>query len=198
MSDILLTAYDGAILGPIAKFLGWIMNGIYLGMYNLFGIESVILSIVLITIVIYMCMLPLTIKQQKYSKLQQKMQPEIQKIQEKYKNKKDQESMMAMNQETQMVYEKYGVSPTGSCLQLLIQMPILFALYRVFYNIPAYIGSVKNNFLDLANGIIGTEGYTNTLQNLMTDYNYITSSNINSSNDNLLILILPIIPPFFK
>ena len=182
MSDILLTAYDGAILGPIAKFLGWIMNGIYLGMYNLFGIESVILSIVLITIVIYMCMLPLTIKQQKYSKLQQKMQPEIQKIQEKYKNKKDQESMMAMNQETQMVYEKYGVSPTGSCLQLLIQMPILFALYRVFYNIPAYIGSVKNNFLDLANGIIGTEGYTNTLQNLMTDYNYITSSNINSSN----------------
>lgn len=182
MSDILLTAYDGAILGPIAKFLGWIMNGIYLGVYNLFGIESVILSIVLITIIIYMCLLPLTIKQQKFSKLQQKMQPEIQKIQEKYKNKKDQESIQAMNQETQLIYEKYGVSPTGSCVQMLIQMPILFALYRVFYNVPAYIGSIKNNFTELANGIIGTEGYESTLQSLMADYNYVTSSNLNSSN----------------
>lgn len=182
MSDILLTAYDGAILGPIAKFLGWIMNGIYLGMYNLFGIESVTLSIVLITIIIYMCLLPLTIKQQKFSKLQQKMQPEIQKIQEKYKNKKDQESIQAMNQETQMVYEKYGVSPTGSCVQLLIQMPILFALYRVFYNIPAYIGSIKNNFIELANGIIGTEGYADTLAGLMESYKYTTSSNLTSAN----------------
>ncbi len=182
MSDILLTAYDGAILGPIAKFLGWIMNGIYLGMYNLFGIESVTLSIILITIIIYMCLLPLTIKQQKFSKLQQKMQPEIQKIQEKYKNKKDQESIQAMNQETQLVYEKYGVSPTGSCVQLLIQMPILFALYRVFYNIPAYIGSVKNNFIELANGIIGTEGYADTLAGLMEKYKYTTSSNLTSAN----------------
>lgn len=182
MSDILLTAYDGAILGPIAKFLGWIMNGIYLGMYNLFGIESVTLSIILITIIIYMCLLPLTIKQQKFSKLQQKMQPEIQKIQEKYKNKKDQESIQAMNQETQLVYEKYGVSPTGSCVQLLIQMPILFALYRVFYNIPAYIGSVKNNFIDLANGIIGTKGYADTLAGLMESYKYTTSSNLTSAN----------------
>lgn len=182
MSDILLTAYDGAILGPIAKFLGWIMTGIYLGMYNLFGIESVTLSIVLVTIIIYMCLLPLTIKQQKFSKLQQKMQPEIQKIQEKYKNKKDQESIQAMNQETQLVYEKYGVSPTGSCVQLLIQMPILFALYRVFYNIPAYIKSVKNNFIELAEGIIGTEGYTDKLAGLMKEYNYITSSNLTSDN----------------
>ena len=53
MSDIVLTQYSGAILGPIARFLGWIMNGIYVGIYNLFGIESVVLSIVLITIIIY-------------------------------------------------------------------------------------------------------------------------------------------------
>ena len=118
MSDIVLTQYSGAILGPIARFLGWIMNGIYVGIYNLFGIESVVLSIVLITIIIYMCLLPLTIKQQKFSKLSQKMQPEIKAIQAKYKNRKDQESMMAMNQETQLVYEKYGVSATGSCLQM--------------------------------------------------------------------------------
>ena len=52
MSGIILTAYDGAILGPIAKALGWIMNGIYIGLYNLFGIESVTLSIIIITIII--------------------------------------------------------------------------------------------------------------------------------------------------
>ena len=98
MSGILLTAYSGAILGPIAKVLGWVMNGIYMAMYNLFGIEDVALSIILLTAVIYLCLLPLTIKQQKFSKMTQIMQPEIQAIQNKYKNKKDQASMQAMQQ----------------------------------------------------------------------------------------------------
>lgn len=171
MTGILMTAYDGAILGPIAKLLGWIMNGIYMLMYNLFGIENIGLSIILLTIVIYMCLLPLTIKQQKFSKLSQKMQPEIQAIQAKYKNKKDQASMQAMNEETQMVYQKYGVSPTGSCVQLLIQMPILFALYRVFYNVPAYVSSVKNTFEELVNGVVATEGFADKMQTIMTDFN---------------------------
>ena len=173
MSGIVLTAYDGAILGPIAKALGWIMNGIYIGLYNLFGIESVTLSIIIITIIIYMCMLPLTIKQQKFSKLSMKMQPEIQAIQAKYKGKKDQASMMAMNEETNLIYQKYGVSPTGTCLPMLIQMPILFALYRVFYNIPAYIPRVKENFTDLVNNIMVADGYKESLANLMNDYKFI-------------------------
>ena len=128
MSGIVLTAYDGAILGPVAKLLGWVMNGIYVGMYKLFGIENIGLSIILLTIVIYLCLLPLTIKQQKFSKLSQKMQPEIQAIQAKYKNKKDQDSMMAMNEETRLVYEKYGVSPSGSCVQLLIRRSCLHCI----------------------------------------------------------------------
>lgn len=182
MSGIVLTAYDGAILGPIAKLLGWVMNGIYLGMYKLFGIENIGLSIILLTIVIYLCLLPLTIKQQKFSKLSQKMQPEIQAIQAKYKNKKDQASMMAMNEETRLVYEKYGVSPSGSCVQLLIQMPILFALYRVFYNVPAYVTSVKDNFSGLVNGIIGTDGFVDTMTQLVTDNKITTASSIMASN----------------
>lgn len=182
MSGIVLTAYDGAILGPIAKFLGMIMNAIYMFIYNVFGIESIVLSIVLITIIIYMCLLPLTIKQQKYSKLSQKMQPEIQAIQNKYKGKKDQASMQAMQQETSMVYQKYGVSPSGTCAQLLIQMPILFALYRVFYNVPAYITSVKDTFGDLVTGITGTTGYADTLSSLMEKFDFSTSTGITSKN----------------
>ena len=71
--------------------------------------------------------------------------------------------MQAQQEETQMVYDKYGVSPTGSCLQMLIQMPILFALYRVFYNVPAYITSVKDVFTDVVNGIMATDGYAKTI-----------------------------------
>lgn len=184
MSDILLTAYPGSILGPIAKLLGILMDWIYSGISNITGgrVESVVLSIVIITIIIYMCLLPLTIKQQKFSKLSQKMQPEMQAIQAKYKNKKDQASMMAMQEETQLLYQKYGISPMGSCVQMLIQMPILFALYRVFYNIPAYLSGVKGSFTGLVDSIQQTSGYQNTLVSLMEKYNVVTSSGLNVSN----------------
>ena len=98
MSDMLLTAYNGAILGPIAKVLGWVMNGIY-ALMSMIGIENVGLSIIIFTIVIYAILFPLTYKQQKFSKLSQKMQPELQAIQKKYNGKKDQASMMAMQEE---------------------------------------------------------------------------------------------------
>lgn len=184
MSDILLTAYPGSILGPIAKLLGMLMDWIYSGISNITGgrVESVVLSIVIITIIIYMCLLPLTIKQQKFSKLSQKMQPEMQAIQAKYKNKKDQASMMAMQEETQLLYQKYGISPMGSCVQMLIQMPILFALYRVFYNIPAYLSGVKGSFIGLVDQIKGVDNYSDTLVQLMEKYNVVTSSGLNASN----------------
>ena len=186
MSGIVLTAYSGAILGPIAKFLGWIMNGIYIAMYKLFGIENVGLSIILLTVLIYMCMLPLTYRQQKFSKFMQKMQPELNAIREKYNGKTDQASAMAMQQETQLLYEKYGVSPSGSCVQMLIQMPIWFALYRVFYNVPAYIGSVKDHFSGLVSGITATEGFTETLTTLMSDLKISTATvDLTTTGDTL-------------
>ena len=170
MSEMLLTAYNGAILGPIAKFLGWIMNGMYILMEKV-GISNVGLSIILFTIVIYLLMFPLTYKQQKFSKLSQKMNPELQAIQKKYKDKKDPTSMQNYQTETQLVYEKYGVSPTGSCVQMLIQMPLLFALYRVFMNVPAYISSVKDVYSGLVSDIMATNGYQDTMTQLITDLN---------------------------
>ncbi len=165
MTDILLTAYDGAILGPIAKLLGWIMNGIYILMDKV-GLNNVGLSIIIFTIVVYALMFPLTYKQQKFSKLSQKMNPELQAVQKKYKGKNDQASVQAMQQETQLVYEKYGVSPMGSCVQMLIQFPLWLALYRVFMNVPAYVTSVKADYMDLVSGIMATDGY----QDKMTSF----------------------------
>jgi len=170
MTNILLTPYDGAILGPIAKLLGVILDAIYMFMYSIFGIENVGLSIILFTIVIYTLMLPLTYQQQKFSKLNQAMQPELKAIQEKYKNKKDQNSQMAMSNETQMVYDKYGVNPMGSCFQMLIQMPILFALYRVFYNVPAYISAVREKFVVIADEIMKYDGFAEIMTKIQTDY----------------------------
>lgn len=156
MTGIVLTQYDGFILGPIAKILGYLMEGIFF-VLDLIGIPNIGLSIILFTIIIYLLLMPLTIKQQKFSKLSAKMNPELQAIQAKYKNKKDNESMMAMNAETQAVYAKYGVSPSGSCIQLLIQMPILFALYRVIYAMPAYVGKIGDTFRVLASKIVSVD-----------------------------------------
>ena len=167
MSGILLTQYDGAILGPIAKVLGVLMEGIF-NVLNAIGIPNIGLSIIIFTVVIYLLMMPLTIKQQKFSKLSAKMNPELQAIQKKYKNKKDNDSVMAMNQETQAVYAKYGVSPTGSCVQLLIQMPILFSLYRVIYAMPAYVSKIKDAFYPLVEKLRGNGEaveYVKQLQN---------------------------------
>lgn len=170
MQAIILTQNSGKILGPIVSLLGWVMNGIYTFMNNVFGIENIGLSIIILTIFIYLCMFPLTLKQQKFSKLSQKMQPEIQAVQKKYKDKKDQTSMQAMQQETQQIYEKYGVSPMGSCLQMLIQMPILLSLYRVFLNVPAYVTSVKAAFDPIANGITSIDGYQDKMTKLVNTY----------------------------
>lgn len=170
MYGILLSQTTG-ILAPIAKILGIIMDVIF-NFLNLIGIPNIGLSIILFTIVVYLCMLPMTVKQQKFSKLSAKMQPELQKIQKKYEGKKDQASMLKQQEETQAVYDKYGVSPTGSCLQLLIQMPILFALYQVIYAIPAYVGKIKNVYLPLVEKLMATEGVAEMLQNFKNSARY--------------------------
>ena len=161
--NIILTQYNGAFLGPIAKILGMLMNVIFNFLDNI-GIPNIGLSIILFTIIIYLCLMPLTIKQQKFSKLSSIMNPEIRAIQDKYKGKKDQDSMVAQNEEMQAVYKKYGVSPSGSCIQLVIQMPILFALYRVIYNVPAYVTKVKETLLPLAQQILDTKGASEFVQ----------------------------------
>lgn len=163
MSGILLTKTSTFIIGPVATLLGYLMNGIF-NVLDKIGIPNIGLSIIIFVIIIYLCMMPLTIKQQKFSKLQAKMSPELQAIAKKYEGKKDNDSIMAMNEEQKEVYKKYGVSPTGSCVQLLIQMPILLALYRVIYNIPAYVPAVKNVFSNLVDKLVTMDGASEFLQ----------------------------------
>ena len=157
MNFILLTQNSTPVIGQVAWLLGKIMNGIFY-VLDMFGIPNVGIAIILFTVVVNLLMMPLTIKQQKFSKLSAKMNPEIQAIRDKYKNRTDNDSMMAQNQEVQAVYAKYGVSASGSCVQLLIQMPILFALYKVIYSMPAYVTKIGATFRVLAEKIISVDG----------------------------------------
>ena len=147
MDFLSLTQSNWFLVGPVAKVLGVVMNGIY-EFLDMFGIASIGLAIILFTIIIKALMLPLSIKQQKFTKLNSIMAPELQQVQKKYANldkssPKYNEMLLKQNEEMKEVYAKYGTSPTGGCVQMLIQMPILFALYQVIYKIPGYITKVR-------------------------------------------------------
>ncbi len=139
----LLTQNSIPIIGWCAKLLGYVMRYLYIFLDKV-GFANIGVIIILFTLIVKLLMFPLTLKQQKFSKVSNLMNPEIQAIQKKYKNKRDNDSMMKMQEETKAVYAKYGTSPSGSCLQLLIQMPILFSLYYVISGIPAYVPEVKD------------------------------------------------------
>ncbi len=186
MDFMLLTQNSTPIFKYIVKLLGLIMNGIF-EFLNLIGIPNIGLSIILFTIVIYLLLMPLTIKQQKFSKLQVRINPEIQAIQAKYKGKQDQASMLALNQETKAVYAKYGVSPSGSCLQLLIQMPILFALYRVIYAMPAYVTKIGEAFGVLADKIMQASNGVEEVKALSSAMYFTKNFDIAGNTKNAII-----------
>ena len=140
------------LIGQIAWLLGKIMNWIY-EFINMIGLPNIGLAIILFTIVVKALLIPMSIKQQKTTRLQAIMQPELQAVQAKYKGKTDQASLMAQQQETKAIYAKYGTSMTGGCLQLLIQMPILLALYQVILKLPGYINRLKDIYLLIADKV---------------------------------------------
>lgn len=196
-SMILATKSGTPIIGQIAVVMGWIMNAIY-KVLDAVGIQNIGLCIIIFSILIYLCMTPLQIKQQKFSKLSAIMQPEIQKIQKKYKGKKDQDSMMKMQEETQAVYQKYGVSATGSCVQLAIQMPILFALYQVIQNIPAYVGSVYNVFNGVCTKILAVDGFTDIINNFITDNKMTRVRQVTDNADSIVDFLYALSPSQWK
>ncbi|WP_330675381.1 YidC/Oxa1 family membrane protein insertase [Blautia hansenii] len=161
---MLLTKSTMPIVNWVAEVLGWLMNGIYS-----IGVHNLGLCIIIFTLVIYAFMTPLQIKQQKFAKMNAVMAPELQNIQKKYRGKKDQNSQLKMQEETMGVYEKYGVSPTGSCLQMLIQMPIFFALYQVIIKIPGYIGGIKDVFASAVSHITDVSGYSDIIFQFVQD-----------------------------
>lgn len=157
-----------AIINPIAWVLGEILDVLFTGLHAI-GLGNIAIAIIIFTLLVKVLMLPLTVKQSKMMKLNSIIAPEVKKIQEKYKDKRDdQEAMLKMQAETKAVYEKYGTSQMGGCVQLLIQFPILMALYRVIQNIPMYVGQLKNLLVIILSGtnndgIMSVSGYADIM-----------------------------------
>ncbi len=166
--DVIVLSKVTGILGPFASIFGLIMNAIY-ELLDLVGVPNVALTIILFTLIANLLMLPLTIKQQRYTRVSSLVTPEIQKINKKYKGKTDQVSQRRMQAETMEVYQKYGASPSSGCLPLLISFPILLALYRIIYNIPSYVNSIHALFLTIADPIRQTTGGAEIMDGLIKE-----------------------------
>lgn len=174
-----------AIIEPIASLLGKVLDVLFVGI-NAIGLGNIAIAIILFTLLVKLLMLPLTAKQSKMMKLNSIIGPEVRAIQNKYKDKKgDQNSMLKMQEETKAVYAKYGTSQMGGCVQMLIQFPILLALYRVFQRIPMYVTSLKALFINIlgdgGNGIMSAADYSDFMSNT---FNTGTLAKIDWSNVN--------------
>lgn len=174
-----------AIIEPIASLLGKVLDVLFVGI-NAIGLGNIAIAIILFTLLVKLLMLPLTAKQSKMMKLNSIIGPEVRAIQNKYKDKKgDQNAMLKMQEETKAVYAKYGTSQMGGCVQMLIQFPILLALYRVFQRIPMYVTSLKALFINIlgdgGNGIMSADDYSDFMSNT---FNTGTLAKIDWSNVN--------------
>lgn len=170
---LFMTASNTPVLGPISSFFGIIINAIYNFFELIFGQGNVNVAFIIFifTVVVYCILFPLTYHQQKFSSLQKMIQPEVQAINKKYKGKTDQASRMKQQEEIQALYDKYGISMAGSCLQLVIQLPILYALYGVFNSLPAYIDSIRGIFTGLVDAIVKAPEFRETMTGIISSMN---------------------------
>ncbi len=165
---MILTKSGGTILGPLAWILGHIMNAIY-NVFAAMNIHSIGWSIIFFTIFVRLMLFPTNLKTTRSSKIQEYIRPQMNKIQKKYKGKKDQESLIAQQTEIRELQSKYGIKMTSGCLTAIVQLPIFFALYRVIQNIPAYVDKVKALYNPIARAIYSAEGGVERLQAFVSD-----------------------------
>jgi YidC/Oxa1 family membrane protein insertase len=111
----------------------------------------------LIGLLIRIILLPFSKKTLRQSENMKKANPELQRLEKKYENKTDNESMMAKSQEMMMIYKKYNISPAGSCLLAFIQLPLFFAFLQAINRVPAIF---EDSFLGLKLGMTPAKGFS--------------------------------------
>ena len=163
LNYIFLAKTSNFILKPIAWLLSQIINLIFTGVYSLTVSHSMAISIILFTFIIRALILPLSLKQQRSSRKMQRIQPQIAKIQDKYKGKTDPESRQRMSAEMQELYSKNKTSPFTGCLPLIIQMPILFAMYEVLRNLPFYMNELGRIYTSMSETVMNVSGYADIM-----------------------------------
>ena len=151
-----------------------INSGKYEGLWNSFFVKPLAyfllslgklvknygLSVIIISLIIRLIAFPVTKKTAMQSELMKKAQPEINKIQKKYANKQDQESMVKQNQELMAVYKKYNINPMGGCLFAFLQLPIFIAFFEAVQRTPVIF---EDRFLGLQLGTTPAVGITTSV-----------------------------------
>ncbi len=190
---IKMARQPGSILSPIATFLGKFYDILFNGIHNSVGAGALGLTIIIFTLIVKLVLFPLMVKQQKSSVKMQQLQPEMNKIREKYKGKTDTMSQQRMALELQDFQKKNGVHLMGGCLPMLLQLPILYALFYIFQNPYAYVGVIRENYTDIANALIAipetlrVEALTDIAQNLVNTYK-IQSLDLNNVSDMVMLV----------
>ena len=144
----------GKIVGPFADLMGKVYNLLFELLHSSTSAGSLGLAIIIFTLIVKLILFPLMVKQQKSSFKMQALQPELMKIRKKYEGKTDQMSQQRMAFEMQEFQKKNGVSMVSGCLPMLIQLPILYALFYLFQNAYVYVDVIGHNYTDIANAIV--------------------------------------------
>lgn len=144
----------GMIIGPVANLMGKVYNMLFNLLHSNNSVGSLGLAIIVFTLIVKMILFPLMVKQQKSSFKMQQLQPQMQKIREKYAGKTDQMSQQRMAFEMQELQKNSGVSMMGGCLPMLVQLPILYALFYLFQNAYVYVDAIGANYTEIANVIL--------------------------------------------
>ncbi len=140
---LLAAGSPGVIVGPFARLLGAVFNFLFNIVYGITPVASLAIAIILFTVIVRACLVPLMVKSHKSTYMMQKIQPEMTKIQNKYKGKNDPQSQQKMAYELQKLQKDNGVSMLGGCLPMLIQLPILYAMFYIFQQAFNYVDVIN-------------------------------------------------------
>jgi YidC/Oxa1 family membrane protein insertase len=197
-----MNAMIDSVLAPLEWVVAWLMVGFHT-IFTAIGLPADAgftwaLSIVGLVVVIRIILIPLFVKQIHASRRMQLIQPEMQKIQKKYKGKTDTESRQAMTQETMALYKRTGTNPFSSCLPILLQSPIFFALFRVLNSLAGIAARTKPPIGPLtptvaaqanASTIFGAP-LSATFQHTLTIVNNVAVSGPSSINTKIVCVVM--------
>jgi len=188
-----MNGFLDTVLFPLEWFVATIMVGFHTALESI-GLPPAsgwtwALSIVGLVIVLRILLIPLFVKQIHASRKMQLIQPEMQKIQKKYKGKSDPDSRQAMTQETMDLYKRTGTNPFSSCLPILLQSPFFFALFRVLNSLPAISDGTKNPIGPLTKPL-AAQAEQSTLLGAQLSSSFMGSSDVTVKIVTVVLIVL--------
>lgn len=171
-------------MGVINSVFGAILDFIFNGVIQITPVAALGVSIIIFTLVARILLTPLQLSSQRTSRGMSKIQPELTKIQNKYKGKSDKEAQLNQSNEMQALYKKYKINPFAGCLPLIIQFPLIMGLFNVLRAPVNYIKALGNEYTTIAATIIDKVGnYQDILKPYQSGIETMTRASFDLSNN---------------